>query len=299
MRPILGPVLVGLALAAGCVAEETAVTPAETGTVPVAPSAGETSTTSTVPPPAPAPVRGLLATIGTNRLYAPQRELGLGLRNVSDAPVAVTGVQLESSLFAAVPVTDDPVLLPAAFRRLVLRLPYGPARCDGEADPALVAVVRFEDGQELRLPAVEDYPGGIARLHDRECAAAEVLARADIRFGDVWVRDGVAISGELLVDQRTPGPAVNVADASGNVIFTLRVDDRSPVVAVTDDEPSARAPITISADRCDPHAVAEFKRPMVFLAWVALGDAEAVPVELEAAGPARAALEALLATCRP
>ena len=44
-------------------------------------------------------------------------------------------------------------------------------------------------------------------------------------------------------------------------------------MAVTDDEPSTSVPVTISADRCDPHAVAEFKRPYVFLSWVAVGDA--------------------------
>ena len=62
-----------------------------------------------------------------------------------------------------------------------------------------------------------------------------------------------------------------VDDARGNVIFTLTVDAESnPILRVTDDEPAARVPVTISADRCDPHAVAEFKRPYVFLSWIAV-----------------------------
>ena len=47
----------------------------------------------------------------------------------------------------------------------------------------------------------------------------------------------------------------------GNVIFTLHLVQDHPVLRVSDDEPTARLPVTISADRCDPHAVAEFKTP--------------------------------------
>jgi hypothetical protein len=81
------------------------------------------------------------------------------------------------------------------------------------------------------------------------------------------------------------------------VIFTLVFEDGPPIVRVGDDEPSAAAPVTINADRCDPHALAEVKRPFVFLGWVTIGDGAAVPVELEPTGPARVALEDLFATC--
>lgn len=60
------------------------------------------------------------------------------------------------------------------------------------------AAVIVVDGEELRVPAAEDYPGAIGRLHSRECAAAEVHERADIRFGDRWTRDGTCITGSPL-----------------------------------------------------------------------------------------------------
>ena len=66
---------------------------------------------------------------------------------------------------------------------------------------------------------------------------------------------------------------------------------------MSDDEPTASVPVTISADRCDPHAVAEFKRPYVFLGWVGVGDADPVPVELVLTGGARQALVDLIASC--
>jgi hypothetical protein len=97
--------------------------------------------------------------------------------------------------------------------------------------------------------------------------------------------------------QRHTGEAVVMDDAVGNVIFNLVLRESHPVLGVTDEEPVASVPVTIRADRCDPHAVAEFKRPYVFLSWVAVGDGEPVPVELVLTGGARQALVDLIATC--
>src|SRR5688572_18540651 len=82
----------------------------------------------------PTPVGGLVATIGTNRLYAVDRGFGLGLQNVSDEPVVVRQLQLDSDLFETVALTARGVVLPPRGRRLVLPVPYGEARCDGDGD---------------------------------------------------------------------------------------------------------------------------------------------------------------------
>jgi hypothetical protein len=259
-----------------------------------APSASPPTPTSTG---APKPVGGLVAEIGTNRLYVVHRAFGLALRNLGDEPVVVRQVQLASSQFATLPITDREVTLQPGGRRFVLPLPYGEVRCDGEPEDTFEVVVVVDDGEELRLDATEEYAGAVGRLHARECAAADVLERVDVRFGDEWTRDGIVISGELLLEQRHPGEPVAIDDAVGNVIFTLDVGDDHPVLQVSDDEPRARLPVTISADRCDPHAVAEFKRPYVFLSWIAVGNGDPVPVELELQGGARAALVELIASC--
>jgi hypothetical protein len=128
-------------------------------------------------------------------------------------------------------------------------------------------------------------------------AAADVRERVDIDFGSDWAKDGTTISGGLRMAQRQAGEPVAIDDAVGNVIFTLVLEEAHPVLRVTDDEPSARVPVVIRADRCDPHAVAEFKRPYVFLSWVTVGDGDPVPVELELTGGARAALQELIARC--
>jgi hypothetical protein len=220
------------------------------------------------------------------------------VQNVGDETVVIREFRLDSGLFAPEPMTAREVVLRPGGRRLVLAAPYGEAVCGDDAKSTVGAVIVVDGGEELRVPAVEDDPGAIGRVHNRECAAAEVHERVDITFGDEWTRDGVSVTGELILEQREGGAPVAIDDAVGNVIFRLAfAEEGHPVLRVTDDAPTARAQITISADRCDAHAVAEFKRPFVFLSWIAIGDERTVPVELEPTGPGRAALEALLGTC--
>jgi hypothetical protein len=258
-----------------------------------APSTASTTTTT------PEPVGGLVASIGTNRLYSLDRGFGLRLRNVGDEPMVVQHLQLDSPLFEPVDPTDEEVLVPEQHRGYVLPLPYGEARCNGEPQETFDTVVVLDSGEELRVPASEDDPGAIGRLHARECAAAEVRDLVDLGWGDEWVTESnEAVRGDLVLEQRQAGAAVAVEDAAGSVIFTvLPESDASPILLVDDDEPTDAVPVVISADRCDPHALAEAKRTFAFVAWVAVGDAEAVPVDIEPTGPARAALEGLLSTC--
>ena len=255
-------------------------------------SGGGTSTTTT----SPEPVEGLLATVATNRLYVTRHAFGVGLRNVGDAPVVVRSARLDSELFEEVAAGEEQVQLEPGGRRFVVPVPYGEPRC-GDVDPTFTVLVVLADGRELRVPAVEEFPGAILRVHERDCFAVDVHERVDLRFGDEWTQDGIAITGDLLLDQRHAGEPVVVDDARGNVIYTLVIPEDPPILRVDDDGPSARLRITISADRCDPHAVAEFKRPYVMLTWIAIGDGAPVPVELEATGAARSALEALIASC--
>ena len=289
MRPVRTASAVGLVLlvVASC-GDTTAPSADPTTTAP----AIETTTST-----APGPVGGVVAEIGTNRLYAVDHALGLALRNLGEEPVAVRQVQLTSDQFTVLPITDRAVTLQPGGRRFVVPLPYGDARCDVEPEGTFGVVVVVGDGEALHLDATEEYAGAVGRLHQRECAAADVLERVDITFGDEWTVEGSEISGELRLEQRHRGEPVEIDHTVGNVIFTLHLEQDHPVLRVSDEEPRARLPIAISADRCDPHTVAEFKTPYVFLSWVAVGDGEPVPVPLTLTGGAREALIDLIAAC--
>jgi hypothetical protein len=91
-------------------------------------------------------------------------------------------------------------------------------------------------------------------------------------------------SGDPSGDADPGGGSDGAAEAGG----WLEVDDARP---------SASMDIVVTAGRCDPHAVAEYKRTFVFTAWVRVGEAEPVRVDLPADGAARRALEELLTGC--
>lgn len=282
--------LAGLALAlwvAACHGSSDTAPPPETTTT--------MATTTTEPP---VPVGGLVATIEVSRLFSLQRALALGLQNVGDEPVVVRYVQLETPLFEAEPLTAREVLLQPGTRELVMPVPYGPPVCEG--DPAVdsfTAVVVLEDGRELRMGAAEKDAGGIGRLQARECAAEGVREAVDLHFGEAWSADGRSIAGELVLEQLHGGTSADVDEMAGSVIFGVTVDASAPILQVSDDQPVDVVQVTVSADRCDPHALIESKKTFVFLAWISVDGAEPVPVEVHPTGQARAALDRLLASC--
>jgi hypothetical protein len=128
-----------------------------------------------------------------------------------------------------------------------------------------------------------------------------VLEVVDLALGDEWAPAGErSLSGTFTVTQRDEGVEATVEPLEGNVIFTITTDaGGGGWLAVDDDTPAATGTVTIRAARCDPHALIEYKRTFVFTIRVAVGDADPVLVDVEADGPARTAIEQLLAACLP
>jgi hypothetical protein len=257
--------------------------------------ASEQSSTSVPTTTAPGPVEGILATVDVNRLFALERAHGLGLRNVGDEVRTVVAVGLESPLYGDAPLDDREVVLRPGARQLVMPAPYGPARCDGDPEVAFTAVVRFVDGTELRVPAAQPHPGTLARLHAKECAAAAVQESIELLAED-WVRDGDTAHGTLSLVAGRPGVEAEVTELAGSVIFSLQTVDGATLRLAAGDE-EADVEVTVRAERCDQHALAEVKRPFVFGAWVSLDGAEPALVELHPKGAALAAIQEIFATC--
>ena len=245
-----------------------------------------------------APTAPLEATLRRSRLFETQRQIGLELAAAGDADVHVGTIQLVTPLYEPEPPTDRDTTLTAGDRPRLMPIPFGTAVCDPEDDgPAeLVAVV---DGEEVRMPLEENPDGMLAHFHGIECASAAVLEDVGLELSGDWVvTDPHTAVGQLTVTQRTPGTTAAVEEVLGNVIFGVTTaTTSSPVLEVGDDQPTAGVELTISASRCDPHALIEYKRTFKFAVEVRLGDADPVPVDVEAHGDARAALDELLHSC--
>lgn len=244
-----------------------------------------------------APAAPLTATVQRSTLFETHRSLRLTVTNGGNQELEIGAVQLSSPLFEPVPpqTRDVPV---AARDRVAIPLPFGMAQCDDVADEPPELIMRLA-GEEVRV-GLEEIPGGVlSELHDSECAATAVLASVDLRFGDTWARtEARTIEGEIELAQRSSGVTAMLDEVRGNVIFSVSTTDAggSPL-EVADDRPSAAGQIAITAARCDPHALIEYKRTFIFSAYVEVNGGEPTPVDIEAEGGARRALEELLRSC--
>jgi hypothetical protein len=240
---------------------------------------------------------GVHATLQRSRLFETQRALRLAVRSDGDRDVHVDAIQLTSPLFSPVaPQPRDPVV-PAGGGSVAMPLQFGDARCDEAPDgPALVTI--DAGGDQLVVPLDESPAGLLADLHADECAVAAVLDDAELRLGDDWERTAPrTVVGDVEVVQRRPGTTVTVAGLEGNVIFALGAADGSVPFAVSDDRPTAVAAVTLTAARCDPHALIEYKRTFTFVALVDVGADVPLRVDVEAEGDTRDLLQELLQAC--
>ncbi len=243
----------------------------------------------------PAPV--LDAALRRSTLFDARREIGLALATTGDVDVHLATIQLVTPLFETVAPTSRDATLVAGDRARLMPLPFGTARCADadESPPEIAAVV---DGDEVRVPVAEHPSDLLANLHDRECASAAVLEDVALELSGDWtVTDPHTAAGQLTATQRSSGVTAVVDEVLGNVIFGVTTETAAPVLNVDDDHPTATVGVTVSAARCDPHALTEYKRTFVFVAEVRIDDGDAVRVDVTATGDAHAALSELLRSC--
>ena len=243
------------------------------------------------------PEAPLTATLQRSTLFETHRSLRLTVTNGGTRDIEIEAVQLDSPHFELAPpqVRDVPV---AASDRVAIPLPFGTPQCGDVADDQPEVIARIA-GDDVRV-AIEERPVGLlSELRDIECAASAVLASVDLRLGDTWNRtEPRTIEGEIELAQRSPGATAVLEEVRGNVIFTVSsADAAGSAVEVSDDAPAASGPIAITASRCDPHALIEYKRTFILSAYVALNGGDRTRVDITAQGGARRALEELLRSC--
>jgi hypothetical protein len=246
---------------------------------------------------------GLHVRVERSRLYETTRTLKLTVGNPGRDAVEIRAPQLRSPLFEVVAASDRRSLVRPGREALSMPLAYGAARCDADPDDEPAALSLVLDGEPSVLDLPDHPPGALGALHGAECAAAAVAEAVTLRFGEGWAPDpdGRSATGHLELELRAdslPSRAA-VRRLDGTVVFSVDVGDGagSGLPEVRRDRPRATVPVTVTAARCDPHALIESKRTHSFVAWVALDDGDPVRWVLEATGEARRATDALLAAC--
>lgn len=247
---------------------------------------------------------GIQATLQRSTLFETHRALSLTVRSNRDADVEIAGLQLDSPLFQPVDAEDREARVRSG-RTTGLPLPFGEADCTGEADGPAELVVTV-DGEEVRVPIQESPSDLLATMQGNECAEVAVREQVDIRVEDGWERvDATTMEGDLVMTQGEEGATAAIEQMTGNVLFTVATeadagdanDPPGTWIEVSDDQPSVRGRLRITVSRCDPHALIEFKKPFVLTAFVALDDADAVRVDIEAQGAARDVMGAVMSGC--
>lgn len=253
----------------------------------------------------PASAPPLTAEVKQYRRDIAPRILSVAVTNPGPRAVVVHRLDLLAEGFADDPPAELEVEVPPG-RRIDLRVPYGPARCDsgrrpGEPDAALLDV-RDAEGQRhdvrLELPA----GGGLLdRLHARECTERQLRAAVDVRLSAQWSRVGAELRGALVLERRSGRAPVTVVEPGGNVLFTVRpVTPGTPLGTLGADATRLELPLRITATRCDAHALAESKRSYVLAFHVALGGAAPQLTSTTADPGLQRRLDRLaLDTCRP
>jgi hypothetical protein len=239
----------------------------------------------------------LTATLQRSTLFETRRSLRLTVTNGGDEDLEIAAVQLSSPLFEPAPPQVRDVPVPAS-DRVAIPLPFGTPQCDDVPDepPELVARIA---GEDVRV-AIEERPDNLlAELNHTECAASAVLANVDLHLGETWKpTETRTIEGQIELAQRSSGVTAVLEEVRGNVIFAVSAaGSAGSPLEISDDTPSATGPIAITAARCDPHALIEYKRTFIFSTYVALDGGERTRVDIAAEGGARRGLEELLRSC--
>lgn len=210
------------------------------------------------------------------------------VRLTATEPLTVTAVALQSPAFTAQPPTVEDTDYRAG-QTIDLPVPFGAVDCDQPVDPvaARVTVVLGGAVEDLVVPLAGD---ALATVAGEECAVARFAAAVTLEVRGLT--DGPDdVTGDVVLT-RVAGhdEDVEVAALGRSVLLQPTTSTGLPAV-LGDDE--LVLPLRITLATCEPHVLAEAKKPFVFPLRVRVGDTEAVP-DLPFTDAQRAQLQALV-----
>jgi hypothetical protein len=176
-------------------------------------------------------------------------------------------------------------------RVIDLPVQYGEPRCDVAAEPAAarLTVVR-PDGrtEDLRVPLAAEI---MTRIHEEECAVLALLEVVSVEVVGLADEDQ-AVTGEIRVARRAGDEPVRVERVGRSVLIEVAAPDLPMTLEEGEDELST--PVLFTSASCEPHVLAETKKPYVFPLEVVVGEDERVVVDLPVDEDLRAHLVALV-----
>jgi hypothetical protein len=211
------------------------------------------------------------------------------LTDTGDTPFTVTAVALRSPGFAPEPMTAITAEY-APGRVIDLPVPFGAPVCDAAPVPAAaeLTVVRPDGAvEQVQVPAAADV---LELIHSEECAVLAVTTVVDITVTDLH-DDGDTLAGTLTLTRRKGTEPIRATRLSRSVLIEPTAD---LPLDLAGDEDSASASVSFTPASCDPHVLAETKKPYVFPLAVTVGDDDEVPVDLPLDQAARDQLAGLV-----
>jgi hypothetical protein len=238
---------------------------------------GEAATTSLSAGPTVPAVPGIEAEAVRLRTdEAVGGQVQVRITDTGDESFTVTSVALDSPGFAPVAPRETTTEF-APGRVIDLPVTYGEPRCDVAAEPAAarLTVVRPDGSREdLQVPLAAEI---MTRIHEEECAELALLEVASIDVVGLADEDD-AVTGEIQLTRRTGSDPVAVTRVGRSVILDVTAEELPDELPA--DEDRFATPVRFTSATCDPHALAETKKPYVFPLEVAVGDEEPVVLDL-------------------
>jgi hypothetical protein len=258
---------------------------------PVADPSSDASPSSSAEPSAGVPaVPGIEAEIVRLRTdEAIGGQVQVRLTNTGDTPFTVTSAALRSPGFADQP----PTTIAAEYtpgRVIDLPVPFGKPVCAESPVPASAELtISRPDGsvEPLKVPAAADV---LELVHSQECTVLAVTAVVGIAVTDLHDA-GDSLVGSLTLTRREGAEPVTATRIGRSVLVEPTAE---LPLELGGDEETAAVPVSFTPASCDPHVLAETKKPYVFPLAVTVGDDDEVAVNLPIDETLRARLTALV-----
>jgi len=210
------------------------------------------------------------------------------LTDTGDVPFTVVGVALTSPAFAEQPPTDETATY-APGRTIDLPVPVGAVDCAADVHPvgARVQLDRGAGPEEVVVPLAGD---ALDLVAGEQCAARRLAEHVAVAV-EGFTEDGDDVRGSVVLTRVDDGGDVRV-EALGRSVLLEPVAPDLPAVLGADEQELA-LPFTVGLASCDPHVLAETKKPFVFPLTVAAAGETAV-VDLPLSDAQRVELQALV-----